>query len=113
MVKNILIVDDTEDVRETLTLILTSRMTDILCSTAANGKEAVQILESRTIDLIMTDLSMPVMDGYGLIEYRNKHFPCIPIVAVTADASPEVMRRLGELGIMECLEKPFCFEGVM
>ncbi len=113
MAKKILIVDDNEDLRDTLALVLTAGMRGVSCSSAANGKEAVRILESGTIDLIMTDLNMPVMDGYGLIEYRNRRYSGIPLIAVTADASPKVMRRLGELGIRECLEKPFSFEAVM
>ncbi len=113
MAKNILIVDDNKDMRETLALVLASGMPTVSFSTAANGKEAVQILENRTVDLIMADLNMPVMDGYGLIEYRNRQYPGIPLVVVTADASPKVMHRLGELGIRECLEKPFSFEAIM
>ncbi len=110
---NILLVDDHLEMVETLAQTLAACMEDVSCFTAANGEAAVQILKSRVIDLIMTDLNMPVMDGYDLIEYRNRRYPYIPLIAVTADASPGTMRKLDELGIAECLEKPFSFEAVM
>ena len=80
---------------------------------AAHGQEALARLGADRFDVVVTDLNMPVMDGYGLIEYRNRQCPNIPLVVVTADASPKVMRRLGELGIRECFEKPFSVEAIM
>jgi CheY-like chemotaxis protein len=62
------------------------------------------------VDLILTDLQMPIMDGYGLIRYRNSHFPHVPIVAMTGDASPDVIQKLNAFGVTECLEKPIDFD---
>src|SRR5512142_1238028 len=97
--KNILIVDDNKFVIETLVLILASCMHDVSFRTAANGKDAVEVLASSPVDLILTDLMMPVMDGYQLIEHRNRYYPQVPLMAMTADASPNVIRRLSDLGI--------------
>jgi CheY-like chemotaxis protein len=111
-VKYVLIVDDNIIIADTLKLILGACMRDVSFRTAANGKEAVEILQSRPVDLILTDINMPVMDGYQLIEYRNQHHPRVPLVVMTADASQEVVRRLSMLGITDCLEKPLSYETV-
>ncbi len=110
--KNILLVDDNKQVTDNLRLVLTSCISEVLFRTAENGMEAVEILKSQPIDLILTDINMPVMDGYGLIEFRNRNCPRVPLVAMTADASPDVIRRLAVLGITDCLEKPFSYDSV-
>lgn len=110
--KNILIVDDNKFVIETLVLILASCMHDVSFRTAANGKDAVEVLANSSVDLILTDLTMPIMDGYELIEHRNRYYPQVPLMAMTADASPDVIRKLSGLGITDCLEKPFHYETI-
>lgn len=110
--KNILIVDDNKLVVETLVLILASCMHDVSFRTAANGKEAVEILANSSVDLILTDLMMPVMDGYQLIDHRNRYHSQVPLMAMTADASPNVIKKLSDLGITDCLEKPFRYETI-
>ncbi len=110
--KNILIVDDNKSVIETLVLLLASCMHDVAFKTAVNGRDAVEVLANSSVDLIVTDLTMPVMDGFQLIEFRNRHYPQVPLMAMTADASPGVIRRLSDLGITDCLEKPFHYETI-
>lgn len=110
--KNILIVDDNKFVIETLVLILASSMHDVSFRTAVNGKDAVEVLANSSVDLILTDLMMPIMDGYQLIEHRNRCYPQVPLMAMTADVSPDVIRKLSGLGITECLEKPFHYETI-
>ncbi len=110
--KHVLIVDDNINIADTLRLILSGCMRDVSFRTAANGREAVEILQSRPVDLILTDINMPVMDGYELIEYRNKNYPRVPLVVMTADASQEVVRRLSILGVTDCLEKPLSYDTV-
>ncbi len=110
--KHVLIVDDNVSFADMLKLILDSCIRDVSFRTAANGKEAVEILQSRPVDLILTDINMPVMDGYQLIEYRNKHHIHVPLVVMTADASQDVVQRLGILGITDCIEKPLSYETV-
>ncbi len=110
--KNILLVDDNRDTTDILSVILAGCMRNVLFRTAANGMEAVEILKHQPVDLILTDINMPVMNGYGLIEYRNINHPRVPLVAMTADASPDVIRRLALLGISDCLEKPFSYDMV-
>lgn len=108
--KTILLVDDNNYIIEALALTLTRYTTYGNILKAQNGREGVDIMNSTPVDLVLTDLDMPVMDGYGLVEYRNRHFPHVPIVVMTGDASPDVLQRLNALGIAECLEKPFDYD---
>jgi CheY-like chemotaxis protein len=68
----VLLVEDDEDVRETLDLLLRSSGYDVL--TARNGKEALQVLREHPDDvaLILLDVVMPVMDGWEFLEERSK-----------------------------------------
>lgn len=74
--------------------------------TAANGAEAVDVLRSTEIDLVITDLEMPVMDGFGLLAHMSRHAPTIPVMVMTAYATPTARERLQGLGLDEVLEKP-------
>jgi two-component system CAI-1 autoinducer sensor kinase/phosphatase CqsS len=108
--KTILLIDDNRYVIEAVALTLSRHIAygDII--KVSNGREGVDILNRFSVDLILTDLQMPIMDGYSLIMYRNRHFPHVPVVAMTGDASPNVMQKLNALGVTECLEKPIDFD---
>jgi CheY-like chemotaxis protein len=62
------------------------------------------------IDMVVTDLAMPVMSGYVLIEYAKKNFPFVPVCVMTASCSPNVVGRLLSMGVGRWIEKPFKFE---
>ncbi len=108
--KTILLVDDNRYVIEALALTLSRHTAYGNVLKASNGREGMDILSSVPVDLVLTDLDMPVMDGYGLIEHINRRFPHVPIVVMTGDASPDVIQRLNALGVAECLEKPIDFD---
>jgi CheY-like chemotaxis protein len=108
--KNILIIDDEEAIRSVLSHGLKSLTLECNILTAENGKEAVKILDSVRVDLIVTDLNMPEMDGYELLTYARKNKPYTEVVVMTADYNPEVGRRLRPLGVSKCFEKPFSFK---
>jgi len=76
---------------------------------ASNGREALTILDSEQVDLILTDLSMPVLDGYRttqLIRARPA-LANVPIVAVTAYALTDESEAAIQMGCTEYLTKPF------
>ena len=104
--KNVLIVDD----EETLLLIIESRFEDykdqFKVHTAANGKEAIQALESNVIDFVVTDLNMPILDGIELLAYMSTKFPTIPAIAMTAFSTPQVEAKLKKMGTLRILDKP-------
>ena len=79
------------------------------CVSAANGREALNILDQEQVDLILTDLSMPVLDGYRttqLIRARPA-LANVPIVAVTAYALTDESEAAIQMGCTEYLTNPF------
>jgi CheY-like chemotaxis protein len=79
------------------------------CLSASNGREALAILDIEPVDLILTDLSMPVLDGYRttqLIRARPA-MANVPIVAVTAFALNDENEAALQIGCNEYLTKPF------
>ena len=109
----VLIVDDSPIVRTVLKRILDSDPDITVAGTAINGQEAMFILENHTIDLILTDLNMPVMDGHTLVKKVMQTFPK-PIIVISSSVSKsgkdENAFRLIESGALEVLPKP---EGIM
>jgi len=106
---NILIVDDNEFLLDALSTWITHQMPGNRILIGFNGRDGLEIIKKNPVDLIMTDLCMPVMNGYAFIEQKNSICPDIPLIAMTSDCSSEVIQRLNRLGVTQYLEKPFQF----
>ena len=108
--KNVLVVDD----EETLLLIMVNRFEDYADQfnvfTARNGKEAVEVLESESIDFLVTDLKMPEMDGIELLALMSSKYPHIPAMAMSAFSTPEIEKKLAQMGTLQVLDKPVNFD---
>ena len=103
----ILSVDDEQDVTDLVRYHLTRIGCEVL--TAADGREALQLIASRRPDLILLDLMLPDIDGFGVCEIlrRDPHTAAIPVILLTAWATTDA-RSLGlELGALDYLTKPF------
>jgi len=74
--------------------------------TAQNGEEAAYLMTEHTIDLIISDLEMPVMDGFQLLEYIDKNYPGTPLFIMTAFGSEEIEKKAMALGAFKYFEKP-------
>ncbi len=103
----ILIVDDSQTNR-----IVTQSMLDqagYTTLTATNGKEAISTLQQKSIDLVLMDLSMPVMDGIQATIYIRTlpGFQTLPIIALTATALQEEIDACYHAGMNDYLGKPF------
>jgi len=105
-IKNVVIVDDEKSFMASLIAGLDSFLEGFRVHGAYNGKEAVNILESTSVDLVVTDLKMPEMDGFELLAYMSKYFPSVPVVVMSAYGTPKIKRRLEILGSFGFLEKP-------
>ncbi len=105
--RNILIVDDEESFLLSVKDGLKSCTGDLNVLTAGNGREAIHALESAKVDLVVTDLKMPVMDGFELLAHVSREFPMIPVLVMTAYGTPEIDGRLKDAGVHPYLEKPF------
>ncbi|MES2587338.1 MAG: ATP-binding protein [Bacteroidota bacterium] len=74
---------------------------------ASNGKIAIEKLESKSFDIILMDLQMPVMNGFETTEYiRNKMNSKIPIIALTADVTTVDIEKCKEVGMNDYIAKP-------
>lgn len=106
MKKVILVVDDCKTTRRLLNFMLKSAGFEII--EAVNGLGALEKLAFNEIDVILTDLNMPKMDGLELIkEVRNyEDFKEIPIIMVTTEADEDHKKRGLELGANAYLTKP-------
>jgi len=72
---------------------------------ARNGQEAIEEIERTKPDVILTDISMPVMDGIGLIEYVSGYHPEIPVVALSAYDEFDYVRASLKKGAQDYLLK--------
>ena len=86
----ILVVDDEYVDREVARRCLTSSGEDVELEFAGDGKEAMEIVAAKSIDLVLTDLRMPEMDGLELVERLRDDYPLIPVVLMTARGSEQI-----------------------
>ena len=105
-IAEILIVDDEESFVLSLADGLSVYKKYFNLRTAPNGAEAVKILKLSSIDLVITDLSMPKMDGFELLAYMNRNYPKIPVILMTAYGTPKIEEIVSNMGIFRYLEKP-------
>jgi len=104
--RKVLIVDDDSVTRGLLSRVLKTHSEEFLVTTAADGKEATAIIREQTINLVITDLQMPVMDGFELLAHISEHHPEIPVFIMTAFGDSEVKKRLDTFGSIKYFEKP-------
>ncbi len=105
--KQILIIEDNEQILEALQEILSLKNFDVL--TAQNGLVGVSLAKKERPDLILCDVTMPELDGFGVIKIlrQNSLTATIPIIFLTARAAREDIREGMDLGADDYLSKPF------
>lgn len=108
--KNVLIVDDEKTFLLSLLEGLSSHTAEFNTLIAENGKEASDVLRSAQVDLVVTDLKMPEMDGFELLIHMNKNYPGIPVLVMTAYCTPDIKSRLETINAFPVLEKPLDFK---
>lgn len=103
--KRILVVDDEPSILFGLSEGLADERRRIEVITAPGGQEAIAILDARKIDLVLTDLRMPEVDGFELLTYLRRNHPHLPVILMTAHG-PDELSRLGAPGELEWFSKP-------
>ena len=105
--KTILVVDDADFIRRLVSIILTLEGYTVL--EAGNGKEALDILAKTWVDMIITDLNMPVMDGIELVSAMRSEpaYKHIPVVMLTSEFLEFRKQQAFEAGINEWVPKPY------
>ena len=81
---------------------------------ASNGQEALQLLRSNWIDLILTDINMPVMNGEQFLSSVNadETLRATPVLVISTDGSEHRMQRMMSLGAKGYVQKPFSPEAL-
>lgn len=102
---NILIVDDEQSYRQLLSLVFGDAGYNV--KTAGNGREALDLLKTEAVDMIVSDVRMPDIDGIDMLRALRETMPDVGIVFMTAHASVEAAREAFKLGADDFIEKPF------
>jgi CheY-like chemotaxis protein len=105
----ILVVDDERDIRSTVAEML--ELEGYAVDEAANGADALDIVERRAPDVILLDMRMPILDGWGFAAELRRRGKQIPIVVMTA--ARDAARWADEIAANGALDKPFGFEDLM
>jgi len=108
--RHILVVDDEEDVRETLQSVLKSM--NYIPHVAANGNEALKIINNIKIDVVLSDLYMPEMDGIQLLKKVKATNKNVVFLMITAHPTIETAVEAIKKGAYDYLTKPFHIEEV-
>lgn len=112
MIRNVLIVDDDRDLLLMSKEGLAPYAAAFSVLTAGDGQQALEILQKKPVSLVLTDLKMPRMDGFGLLAYVVEHCPDIPVLVMTAFGTPALEQKAGTNGAMEYIQKPFALKDV-
>lgn len=107
MAKRILVLEDDQDVMDTLKLILLSKGYEV--DVAYNGKQGVEKIKQRRPDLIVLDLTMPIMDGWAVLVALKKdpNYSAIPVVIITSSQKAEDIEKAKKFGVESYVVKPF------
>ncbi len=104
--KTVLIVDDSSMLLNYLETSFAQYEEEFETVFAKDGMEAIEIIKSSEISLLVTDLQMPRVDGLGLLAYTHKYHPKIPCIVMSAHGTPALIENL-QSDILQFIEKPF------
>nr|WP_228530960.1 MULTISPECIES: response regulator [Myxococcaceae] len=111
-VKTVLVVDDSATIRSLIKIYLMNRRVQFL--DAATGVEALSLLASQSVDLVLSDFNMPSMDGVAFTEaVRHSGRRDTPLVMMTANTDPALEARASAAGANAFLRKPLTVQALM
>lgn len=103
-IKKILIVDDEENARIGLSKLLSQEGFDV--DSVANGNEALEFLRREKVNLVISDINMPEMNGLTFLKELNRYFPSTHVIMITAYGGVESYLEAMNLGAFEYIHKP-------
>lgn len=111
--KTALIVDDSASIRMVLTITLRDAGIEVIETT--NGKQALEQAKKHQVDFVITDISMPGMDGLELITELRKlaNYQFTPILTLTNLNSDGIKQKLKDIGATGWMQKPFGSENLI
>lgn len=102
---SVLVADDSKLSRRSVTRAIPTEL-DVNLREASNGREAIEILSEHPIQLVLLDLTMPDIDGVGVLEYLEGKPNTPDVIVISADFQPEKQRMVMALGAKRFLRKP-------
>ncbi|NLU49058.1 MAG: response regulator [Syntrophomonadaceae bacterium] len=105
MAQKVLIVDDQKGIRKLLEELFKKEGLDVMV--AADGREAISMVEGYVPDIILMDVKMPNMNGLEAAQEILRINQNIPIVMMTAYGETEVVKKALEIGVKKYITKPF------
>lgn len=106
--KKILVVDDEENARIGLSRLLSREGYQV--DSVSNGYEALNYLREKDVNLVVTDINMPEMNGIAFLKELNKNFPNCNVIMITAYGGVESYIEAMNLGAFEYINKPVKIE---
>jgi len=106
--ERILVVDDEEAIQEMVSKIINLIGHEVV--TAGNGREALEILKSQPISIMITDIKMPEIDGFELMKLARDQFPSTPIICMTAHGGSYTYTDVVAVGAADYIAKPFTID---
>jgi len=112
---NVLVVDDSDVIRNMI--LKTLRLAEVSIGTvfeASNGREALDIIESNWVDLVLADINMPIMDGIEMLQKlrADEQYLELPVIIVTTEGATERISELEAAGVCAYVRKPFTPERI-
>jgi CheY-like chemotaxis protein len=108
--KKILIVDDSSIIRNYLEKLCKDKYTTVI---APGGAEAINLLGSDKYDLMLLDLMMPGVDGFGVLDYIKGNNVIVPTIIISGDTTKESIDRAFTYNVVDMIEKPFSEKTIM
>ena len=115
MAYSVMIVDDSRSMRAFVRRVMDLSGFEVgSCLNAGNGAEALTLLNENQVDIILTDINMPEMNGEDFVRRleEQERFRSIPVVVVSTDATENRIHRMLELGAKGYVVKPFSPESL-
>jgi two-component system chemotaxis response regulator CheY len=112
---NVLLIDDSNSMRAVVKKIISiSGFKMDRCIEAENGKEALKALEENWVDVIVSDINMPEMNGFELLEKlkEDDFLKNIPVIIVSTEGSEQHVQNAFDLGVKGFIKKPFLPEEI-
>jgi two-component system, chemotaxis family, chemotaxis protein CheY len=110
MAFNVLIVDDSPAMRGFVRRVLEMSGIEVgLALNASNGQEALDLLRKQWVDVILTDINMPTMDGEQLLKVleSDDSLRTIPVIVISTDSTQHRVQKMLTLGAKGYVTKPF------
>jgi DNA-binding NtrC family response regulator len=105
----LLIVDDDNNIRETLNDLLCDSHE---CHTADRAEQALAYLELQTYDVVLTDIAMPGLTGREILKRIQEEHPTTPVIVISGNSEAQAAKELLEMGAFAFIAKPFKLEDV-